>query len=170
MSFPSQLFQEIKLEKQNLHESFRKLVDQIQKEERSFPAKIEELNNQKKKAINDERMAQEKFQNQETERLQNIKMELIHHKNEMESEIKKLEREINEIESSQHIYIPEKELILLKSIAPVSISSSTPNHISGTISLGTPETTESFDYDYYQASNVPKQFWAQLDRCYKNLN
>ena len=86
----------------------------------------------------------------------------------MEKEIQNLQEYINSNDDTPQNEPLQKELIMLKSIAPIQIVSTTQNHIEGLITFGTPESTTYFDYDFHDPSNVSQQFWSQLAKCKKN--
>ena len=144
--FPSKLFSDIKNEKQRYEEQVIELENYINEEENKFPYIINDLNEKKQKALIAAKEAQENYKNRETEKLYQAKSQLLYKRDQMEKEIQNLQEYINSNDDTPQNEPLQKELIMLKSIAPIQIVSTTQNHIEGLITFGTPESTTYFGY------------------------
>ena len=137
-----------------------KEIDQLSKE-------IEEMAIHHEDAIKNAKEAQISLNSdQKSESLLQKKQKLQQQKIEYEKKIQLLQEKIKNIESQSNKNDYSASLTLIQSIAPIKFSIVTQNKLSGIISFGTPSSTESFDYDRTNPSEIPEKFWKKLLKCY----
>lgn len=160
------------------------LVDQIVSTKSAFQEKIEEAQAKRKGEIDqlskeigeisahhDDaiRSAQEAHNtlksDKKSDSLQKKKKELQRQKEEYIKKIQCLQQQIQKIQSESNSINYSASLALIKSIAPVRFTTITPNRLAGVISFGTPQSTESFDFNRSNPEEIPEKFWKKLLKC-----
>ncbi|OHS96607.1 outer surface protein F precursor [Tritrichomonas foetus] len=164
--FPYDLINQIKTTKQdikdNTHVVSEARVQTIKKMEddiKTLSFNLQQAESQTKDAQN------ALSSNQEISLLMEKKKELLQEKTEYENKIKALQKQIQSMETNESAEKFSAALSLIQSIAPVKITVMTPVRLSGIIAFGTPESTDSFDFDRRNPQEIPSKFWAKLQKC-----
>lgn len=166
--FPSKLFLDIKAEKQRFENSAIELENYMNEEENRFQHIVNDLTDERQRAALAAKEAADGCRAASSERLNAEKAQLLRQRAQVEREISDLQDFITRSDDAPKNAPLQKELILLKSIAPVQLVRADSDRIEGLIAFGTPESTEYFAYDLRGSPNAAPQFWRQLEKCRKN--